>query len=389
MAKKGTELTEGPHEYKTIPAFEMKIDADKGIVEHLVSVFGVLDLGGDITHPGSCTKTISERAGSIRVLDSHQRFTTQGVVGVPIKLWEVPKGELPADVLEKYPEATGGLMAETQFLMGEDTPEGRGAFARIKAGAVKEFSFAYDALDFDHEKIQYKGKDVSVRNLRTIRLWEYGPVVFGMNPAARAVSAKGLEDPEMKPAPEETENTIRVRVKDPSGFQKDSFRTITIGKKGKGIQAVIGRLKGETSTTIQSYIFSKPKWTMKTARAWIKEHRQKVLNLTRTIDLVRGAFRAAYARPSGEMDYYVREVFDTHLVISDWEAPTKTYFKVPYTMSTTDGVEFSPRAEWVAGDYVFVARKREKAHEEVSITEIEIEQSLIEIELAKTEAGPV
>ena len=327
MSKKA-ELVEGPHEYKTIPAFEMKIDADQGIVEHLVSVFGVLDLGGDITHPGSCTKTISERAGSIRVLDSHQRFTTKGVVGIPVKLWEVPKDELPSDVLEKYPEATGGLMAETQFLMGEDTPEGRGAFARIKAGAVKEFSFAYDALDFDHEKIQIKGKHVRVRNLRTIRLWEYGPVVFGMNPAAQAVSAKGLDE-ESEPLAESLEE----------------------------------------------------------ARKWLEEGSEKSLSLTRRIAIIRGAFREAYIAPGMGTDYYVKEVFEDHLVVTDWDSADRVCFKVPYTVSDEDVVNFTPRAEWVEGEYVFV--ERPKAAKEVSIVAIEIEQSLIEIALAKTEAGPV
>lgn len=243
---------------------------------------------------------------------------------MPIRLWEIPKEDLPADVLEKFPDATGGLMAKTQFLL--TTTQGKDAFERIKLGAVKEFSFAYDALDFDHEKIDRGGKSVSVRNLRTLRLWEYGPVVFGMNPAAVATSAKGVEgaededddflDPEGKPAPDVTENTIRIRIKDPGSFQKDSFRTIRIGAKGKGIQAVIGRLKGETTTTIQSYIFDKSKWTAKTARAWVKEHRQKADSLTRLID-----------------------------------------------------------AEWVEGDYV-------QEEKEVSIVAIEIEQALIEIALA-------
>ena len=314
MAKKGTELIEGPHEYKTIPAFEMKIDADQGIVEHLVSVFGVLDLGGDITHPGSCTKTISERAGSIRVLDSHQRFTTAGVVGIPVKLWEVSKEGLPADVLEKYPEATGGLMAETQFLMGEDTPEGRGAFARIKAGAVKEFSFAYDALDFDHEKISLKGRSVRVRNLRTIRLWEYGPVVFGMNPAAQAVAAKGLEGSE-----------------DP-----------------------------------------------------LPDAAVKARSLSRRIERIRSAFREGTEGPYGFSEFDVKEVLDEYVVVRAWSDPPGDYYKVTYE-ETEGEFTFAPEDEWTVGDYVFVERKREKG---VSIVAIEIEQSLIEIELAKTEAGP-
>jgi cation transport regulator len=68
-----------------------------------------------------------------------------------------------------------------------------------------------------------------------------------------------------------TENFIRIRQRDPDDFQKDSFRTITLSKK-EGIKAIIGRLKGETKTTIQSYLFDKEKWTVPEAKNWIKEH---------------------------------------------------------------------------------------------------------------------
>lgn len=269
-----------PSEYKTIPAFSKIVgEEDQGVVEHLISVFGVLDLGGDITHPGSFTKTLAERGQTIKVLDSHNHHSVLGTIGYPIKIWEVSKDELPDAVRQKYPEATGGVMAKTQFLM--DTPEGRGVFSRIKAGAVSEFSFAYDSLDEDFSEVKVQGEDVSVRNLRTIRLYEYSPVVFGMNPAAQAVSAKGesgaaslATEGEGKPAPDVTENTIRIRVRDPGSFQEGSFRTINIGDADNGIQAVIGRLEGETTTTIQSYIFDKDKWTVERARAWVDAHKQ-------------------------------------------------------------------------------------------------------------------
>lgn len=75
-----------------------------------------------------------------------------------------------------------------------------------------------------------------------------------------------------KPEPEETEDKIHVRVRDPKLFTEGSFRTIAISAK-EGIQAVIGKLKGETSTTIQKYIFEKAKgWTVEKAVAWVKDH---------------------------------------------------------------------------------------------------------------------
>jgi len=75
--------------------------------------------------------------------------------------------------------------------------------------------------------------------------------------------------------PEETEDYIHIRVRDPGDFQEDSFRTIDIDK-GKGIKAVIGRLKGETTTTVQKYIFDKSKgWTMASAQAWVNDNKKE------------------------------------------------------------------------------------------------------------------
>jgi HK97 family phage prohead protease len=270
-----------PKEYKTIPFVGFKIiDDDQGIVEHLVSIFGNEDLGGDVVHPGAFTKTIQERGGRIRVLDSHRRSSILDVLGKPLTLKEIPRDKLPAEILDDYPEATGGLWARTQFLL--DTPEGKGAFARIKSGAVSEFSFGYDTLDEDFSDDK-EGHEV--RNLRTIRLWEYSPVIFGMNPATTVLGVKSEDEEdaavskgeEGKPAPDVTENTIRMRVRDPGAFQEGSFRTVNIGDKGNGISAVMGRLKGETTMTIQSYIFDKSKWTVERARKWVDSHKGLVI----------------------------------------------------------------------------------------------------------------
>ena len=73
-------------------------------------------------------------------------------------------------------------------------------------------------------------------------------------------------------SPEVTENYIRLRQKDPDSFQKESFRIISLSKS-KGIKAVIGRLKGKDTTTVQSYLFDKDRWTVKEAQAWVSEHR--------------------------------------------------------------------------------------------------------------------
>jgi len=153
-----------------------------------------------------------------------------------------------------------------------DTPEGKGAFIRLREGVVDEWSYGYDALDYDHETIKgTDGQDVTVRNLRTVKLYELGPVLWGMVPGTQTVSAKS-EPSEGKPV-ETTENYVRVRVRAPGLFEEGSFRTITISAD-EGIRAVIGRLKGETTTTIQTYLFDKDKWDEERAKKWVKEHKK-------------------------------------------------------------------------------------------------------------------
>jgi len=174
-------------EHKTTTAFSTKT-SDEGIVETVFAVMGNVDLGNDMIHPGAFSKTFQERGRKVKVLDHHQARSVRDVIGKPLELRELNKSELPQGVLDAYPEATGGAWAKVQFLM--DTPEGDGAFKRIKAGVVGEWSFGYDALDHDYSTVKQDGKDVTIRNLRTVKLYELSPVIWGMNDATMTVSAK-------------------------------------------------------------------------------------------------------------------------------------------------------------------------------------------------------
>jgi HK97 family phage prohead protease len=177
-------------EFKNVPFYLIKADELLGQVESIVSVMGIIDLGDDVIHNGSYTKTITERRGKIRVLDNHNTDSTLRAVGYPIEMREVGKSGLPLKVQQDFPEATGGLYCKTQFLI--DTPEGLGVFKRIAAGAINEWSIGYDALDTDLSKMidPKTGKERYIRNIRTIRLWEYSPVLWGMNQATAVVGAK-------------------------------------------------------------------------------------------------------------------------------------------------------------------------------------------------------
>ncbi len=84
----------------------------------------------------------------------------------------------------------------------------------------------------------------------------------------------GTEDEELELAkwqPQRvTKQYVRIGQINPSKFEKDSFRTIWIDEE-KGIKAIIGRLVGKDTTTIQSYLFQKEKFNKDSAKEWISK----------------------------------------------------------------------------------------------------------------------
>jgi HK97 family phage prohead protease len=178
-------------EYKRQPVFVTKVDEAQGIVEAIVSVTGVCDHGDDIIQSGAYAKTIVERGRKVRVLDAHNSWSIFDVIGKVLALREVGRDELPAEVLEQYPEATGGLWTQTQYLL--DTPEGKGAFERIRAEAIDEYSIGFNAMQYEIRKLTAGQGEKTVRLIKEVRLWEYSPVLWGMNPATATVSAKRTE----------------------------------------------------------------------------------------------------------------------------------------------------------------------------------------------------
>lgn len=188
----------GPSVIKQFDATITDVE-DAGIVSAVVNVFGIIDDGLDIVHPGAFTKTLAENGHRVRVLDSHNNRSALNVVGRPLEIREIGRDELPPQVLMRHPEATGGLFTRTQFLL--NTPEGKGIFERIKSGALNEYSIGFDALDTDMTKVMdpQSQRDVIVRNIRTARLWEYSVCTFGLNDQTTTVDVKAAAPSEGKP----------------------------------------------------------------------------------------------------------------------------------------------------------------------------------------------
>jgi hypothetical protein len=168
-------------EYKTAPLITQSI-SDR-TVTGLAAIFGNVDDGGDMLHPGAFSKTINERKSRVRHLWQHD--ASQPPTAKVVSLQEVGREQLPPDLLVDFPQAKGGLMVTREYL---DTPRGNETLQGIRAGAIGEMSFGYDAIKKDFTTAEGK----SVRNLREVRLYETSDVMWGMNPATRA--AKALAD---------------------------------------------------------------------------------------------------------------------------------------------------------------------------------------------------
>lgn len=99
-----------------------------------------------------------------------------------------------------------------------------------------------------------------------------------------------LETSDLKTKVRITERYLRYRQIDPNKFEKDSFRTIVISPSKK-IKAIVGKLKGKKTTTIQSYLFLKEKWSDKEAQDWLRKHSETFSAIINKFDLVTAPYQ--------------------------------------------------------------------------------------------------
>jgi hypothetical protein len=152
-------------EYKIFGA-EFKAQGDKGEYEGYFSIFGNVDDGGDVIHPGAFSKTIQERGRRVKVFYAHD--------------WNKLIGPPP----EVLTEDSKGLFARGRLTL--DSFWGREVWALMKDGALTEGSIGYEAVKFDYD-------ESGVRNLREVKLYEISPVPLGMNALTELRAVKGAQ----------------------------------------------------------------------------------------------------------------------------------------------------------------------------------------------------
>lgn len=170
-------------EYKSMEMFTKQIE-DR-TVTGFASIFGNIDSYGDIVHNGAFKKTIQENGDRVRHLWMHDLWSPP--TAAIKELREVGKRDLPKELKEKYPQATGGLLVIREYL---DTPRGNEILSGIKSDAIREMSFGYDTVKWEIEESD-DGKDY-IRHLKELRLWDTSDVNFGANQAT--VASKTLQN---------------------------------------------------------------------------------------------------------------------------------------------------------------------------------------------------
>jgi HK97 family phage prohead protease len=138
-------------------------DAD-GVFEGYASLFGLVDLGGDLVAPGAFARSLAKRGpGQVRMLWQHDP-------AAPIGSWT------------SIVEDGRGLKVKGRLNLA--VARAREALALLREGAVDGLSIGFRV------KTARKSATGGVRRLIDLDLWEVSIVTFPMLPQARVTSVK-------------------------------------------------------------------------------------------------------------------------------------------------------------------------------------------------------
>jgi HK97 family phage prohead protease len=149
-------------------SMELKELTDSGSFEGLASVYGNVDLGGDIVMPGAFKEFALTKDGQVRILDGHN---TRAPIG---------KGKLTDTHL--------GLAIKATLNMA--VARAREVHALMKDGIIDGLSIGYDILPGGA-----KIREDNIREISAIKLWEVSTTAFPMNQAATVSGVKEALEP--------------------------------------------------------------------------------------------------------------------------------------------------------------------------------------------------
>ena len=147
-------------------------DSPGGFIEGYASVFGNVDLGGDIVVKGAFSKTLKERlkTGAIKLIDSHRVMAgTEKVIGV----------------VSDAKEDDYGLWFRGKVSTVQSAQDVR---VKIREGILNALSFGYDVVKATRDE-----KQPEITYLKELKLHEISVVIWGMNPEAKITTVKSFD----------------------------------------------------------------------------------------------------------------------------------------------------------------------------------------------------
>lgn len=177
-------------------------DGNRATFKGYASVYGNVDLGGDIVAHGAFKNSIAGKS-SVVVLADHSA-KVKDVVGFGFDLTE----------------DQNGLFATTE--MNLDKEAGREAFAMIKQAQERGYKVGL-SIGYTINDYEWNDKE-GIRTIKDAELWEYSVVVFPMNPQATVTSVKSLLESGDKTDVALLKRGIENHLRDACGFSKDEAK---------------------------------------------------------------------------------------------------------------------------------------------------------------------
>ncbi len=182
-------------ETKSAPFALFKKDNIKGERTRagIFAVLGNRDQAGDRTQPGAFTKTWKDNKHNIVHLFDHGQSGVTAPIAAVDDLYEIGKADLPDEVLQLAPDATGGAVVVRTYVKSD---LGEHHLNAVDIGATKQMSFAYGIPKGKDEiiKEQIKGEMVSTRLIKEVKQYDTSDVRWGCNGATIA-QLKSLFNP--------------------------------------------------------------------------------------------------------------------------------------------------------------------------------------------------
>lgn len=163
---------------KMLVPMEIKEVGETGTFSGYASIFGNVDLGGDVISKDEPFKEfVRNPDGKIVVLYAHDSgdfWSSTAAGGVPIGL---------ADVTQN----NKGLKFDAQLTMDDTFVRDR-CYPAMKAKTLTGMSIGYDVLPGGATSSEINGE--WTRTLTALKLWEISPCIWGMNPKAGIETVK-------------------------------------------------------------------------------------------------------------------------------------------------------------------------------------------------------